>query len=36
VMFEKYFIYKMKRGVSEPIFEKYVFKFLLGIEKLKS
>ncbi len=32
IAFEKYFIYKMKRGNSEPIFEKYILK-LLGIER---
>jgi sulfide:quinone oxidoreductase len=36
VMFEKYFIYKMKKGTSEPIYEKYILKILLGIDKLKS
>jgi len=34
VAFEKYFINKMKKGSSEPLFEKYVLK-ALGIEKLK-
>lgn len=34
VGFEKYFIYKMKKGTSEPIFEKYFLKFL-GIAKTK-
>jgi sulfide:quinone oxidoreductase len=34
IAFEKYFIRKMKKGSSEPIYEKYVLK-LLGIEKLK-
>jgi len=33
VAFEKYFLYKMKNGSSEPIYEKYVLK-LLGIERL--
>ncbi|MDX1915981.1 MAG: FAD/NAD(P)-binding oxidoreductase [Methylophilus sp.] len=33
IAFEKYFIYKMKKGSSEPIFEKYVLK-VMGIEKL--
>ncbi len=33
IAFEKYFIYKMKKGTSEPIYEKYVLK-LLGIERL--
>lgn len=26
VVFEKYFMRKMKKGISEPIFEKYVLK----------
>jgi sulfide:quinone oxidoreductase len=34
IAFEKYFMYKMKSGSSEPIYEKYVFK-LLGIERLE-
>ncbi|MFA5627917.1 MAG: FAD/NAD(P)-binding oxidoreductase [Thiohalomonadaceae bacterium] len=34
VAFEKYFINKMKKGSSEPLFEKYVLK-ALGIERLK-
>jgi sulfide:quinone oxidoreductase len=34
IAFEKYFIRKMKRGTSEPIYEKYIMK-MLGIEKLK-
>lgn len=34
VAFEKYFIRKMKKGTSEPIYEKYILK-MLGIEKLK-
>jgi sulfide:quinone oxidoreductase len=33
IAFEKYFIYKMKKGTSEPIYEKYVLK-VMGIEKL--
>ena len=33
IAFEKYFIYKMKKGSSEPIYEKHVLK-LMGIEKL--
>jgi len=32
--FEKYFIYKMKKGSAEPVFEKYFLKFL-GIGKTK-
>lgn len=34
VAFEKYFLLKMKRGSTEPVYEKYVLK-LLGIGKLK-
>jgi len=34
IAFEKYFIKKMKKGNSEPIYEKYVLK-MLGINKLK-
>jgi sulfide:quinone oxidoreductase len=33
IAFEKYFIYKMKMGSSEPIYEKHVLK-AMGIEKL--
>ncbi len=33
VVFEKYFIRKMKKGTSEPIYEKYILK-ALGIERL--
>ena len=33
VAFEKYFLYKMKNGTPEPIYEKYIFK-LLGLERL--
>ncbi|MGE5622760.1 MAG: NAD(P)/FAD-dependent oxidoreductase [Bacillota bacterium] len=33
IAFEKYFMYKMKTGSSEPIYEKYVLK-ALGIERL--
>jgi sulfide:quinone oxidoreductase len=35
VAFEKYFIRKMKKGSSEPIYEKYVMR-ALGIAKLKA
>lgn len=35
VAFEKYFIYKMKQGISEPIYEKHVLKWM-GIERLKN
>jgi sulfide:quinone oxidoreductase len=34
VAFEKYFINKMKKGTSEPLYEKYILK-ALGIVKLK-
>jgi sulfide:quinone oxidoreductase len=34
VAFEKYFIRKMKKGTSEPIYEKYILK-ALNIERLK-
>lgn len=33
IAFEKYFIYKMKKGTTEPVYEKYVLK-AMGIEKL--
>nr|WP_222564860.1 FAD/NAD(P)-binding oxidoreductase [Lysobacter antarcticus] len=33
--FEKYFLYKMRHGTSEPIYEKYVMK-ALGIERIKA
>jgi hypothetical protein len=32
--FEKYFIYKMKNGTSEPFYEKYIFK-LIGLERIE-
>ena len=32
--FEKYFMYKMKNGSSELVYEKYVLK-LMGIQKLE-
>lgn len=34
VAFEKYFMYKMKHGTSEPLYEKHVLK-ALGIERLE-
>jgi sulfide:quinone oxidoreductase len=34
IAFEKYFIRKMKRGTSEPVFEKLVMN-LLGVRRLK-
>jgi sulfide:quinone oxidoreductase len=33
IAFEKYFMYKMKRGSSEPLYEKYILK-ILGIKRL--
>jgi len=35
IAFEKYFIRKVKKGTSEPIYEKYILK-ALGIERLQS
>ena len=35
IAFEKYFIRKMKKGKSEPLYEKYVLK-LLGITRLNA
>lgn len=34
VAFEKYFLHKVRKGTSEPVYEKYVLK-ALGIAKLK-
>ena len=34
VAFEKYFLFKMRHGTSEPVYEKYVLS-ALGIERLK-
>ncbi|MDY0108296.1 MAG: NAD(P)/FAD-dependent oxidoreductase, partial [Giesbergeria sp.] len=34
VAFEKYFMYKMKHGTAEPLYEKHVLK-ALGIERLE-
>jgi len=34
IAFEKYFIRKMKKGSSEPVYEKYMLK-VLGINRLK-
>jgi sulfide:quinone oxidoreductase len=34
IAFERYFLRKMKKGTSEPLFEKYVLK-TMGIERLK-
>ena len=33
IAYEKYFMYKMKNGTSEPIYEKYIMK-MLGIKRL--
>jgi sulfide:quinone oxidoreductase len=33
IAYEKYFMYKMKNGTSEPIYEKYIMK-MLGITRL--
>ena len=35
IIFEKYFIYKMKRGNSEPVYEKFMLR-ALGIKRLDS
>jgi sulfide:quinone oxidoreductase len=35
IAFEKYFLRKMRKGVSEPIFEKWVLQ-LIGLARLKS
>jgi len=34
IAFEKYFIRKMKKGTSEPVYEKYILK-ALGIDRLE-
>ena len=34
IAFEKYFIRKMKKGNTDPLYEKYILK-MLGIEKIK-
>ena len=34
VAFEKYFMYKMKNGTAEPVYEKHVLK-ALGIVRLE-
>ena len=34
IAFEKYFLYKMRTGTSEPVYEKYILS-ALGIERLK-
>jgi sulfide:quinone oxidoreductase len=35
IAFEKYFLRKMRQGVSEPIFEKWALQ-LIGLARLKS
>lgn len=35
IAFEKYFLHKMKQGVSEPVFEKWALK-LIGLARVKS
>jgi len=35
IAFEKYFMYKMKNGTSEPIYEKYILK-MMGINRLET
>jgi len=34
IAYEKYFMYKMKNGTSEPIYEKYILK-MMGVERLE-
>ena len=34
IAFEKYFLYKMRTGTSEPVYERYILG-MLGIERLK-
>ncbi|MEQ1516007.1 MAG: FAD-dependent oxidoreductase [Usitatibacteraceae bacterium] len=34
IAYEKYFMYKMRNGTSEPIYEKYILK-LMGVERLE-
>jgi sulfide:quinone oxidoreductase len=33
VAFEKYFLRKIRKGISEPVYESYILK-LMGIDKL--
>jgi sulfide:quinone oxidoreductase len=35
IAFEKYFLHKIRNGIVEPFYEKYIFG-VLGIEKLKA
>lgn len=34
IIFEKYFLYKIKHGLSEPVYEKYILE-ILGIKRLE-
>ncbi|WP_369742736.1 hypothetical protein AB8S08_10820 [Pseudidiomarina sp. PP-1MA] len=34
IAFEKYFMFKVKRGTSEPVYERIALKFM-GVERLK-
>ncbi|HAT1880065.1 TPA: NAD(P)/FAD-dependent oxidoreductase [Legionella pneumophila] len=34
IAFEKYFLYKVRHGLSEPVYEKYILK-MLGINRLE-
>ena len=34
IAFEKYYLYKVKHGISEPVYEKYILK-MLGINRLE-
>lgn len=36
IAFEKYFIRKVKKGQTEPFYEKYVLNTLMGVGKLKA
>jgi sulfide:quinone oxidoreductase len=35
IAFEKYFLYKVRHGSSEPVYEKHILR-LLGIKRLDS
>ena len=36
IAYEKYFLHKMRTGISEPIYEKYVLKALGIVRVVKS
>jgi sulfide:quinone oxidoreductase len=36
IAFEKYFLRKVKKGQTEPFYEKYVLNTLMGVGKLKA